>query len=243
MIPLLQLSKLNSLGFHFIPFLLHFPTQAMRFFITSLECPISCSPPDIFIRTIVSSHFVVRHPRLRRCRKSMYKISYQRALLSLCHNFPTTNDYQSQHLDFKTSSPSFNTIEFQQFQTMPSEDDSAAGPSSSTGATANQNTNTTSTSQPTHKSSHSHSHSFASEPRVPFLPWFLVGGTGRPPKESNFLRMAHERNEAGRRAEAFQEARKEALDERSKYLADWEKKWGPAGGAGLLSKTCGHNKK
>ncbi|KAI1206428.1 uncharacterized protein F4807DRAFT_463639 [Annulohypoxylon truncatum] len=126
---------------------------------------------------------------------------------------------------------------------MPPEDESAAGSSTSAAAAAAADAAATAvaSSESKTKSTHSHSHSHGSDPeaRVPFLAWFLVGGTGQPPKEKNFLRMAHERNEAGRKNEEYAAARKQALSERSKYLADWEKQWGPTGGAALLSKVCG----
>ncbi|KAI0880377.1 uncharacterized protein GGS22DRAFT_193306 [Annulohypoxylon maeteangense] len=69
-------------------------------------------------------------------------------------------------------------------------------------ATANEAADTT--PQPKHKSTRSHD----PEARIPFLAWFLVGGTGRPPKKRNFMRMARERNEAGRKAKAKSAPRK-----------------------------------
>ncbi|OTB03081.1 hypothetical protein M426DRAFT_12906 [Hypoxylon sp. CI-4A] len=78
--------------------------------------------------------------------------------------------------------------------------------------------------------------------RIPFGYWFLVGGTGPPPKRRNFIRMARERNAAAQKAQDHAAARKRALEERAKYLAEWEQEWGPVGAAGALTKMLGGNR-
>ncbi|KAI2616582.1 hypothetical protein GGR54DRAFT_649408 [Hypoxylon sp. NC1633] len=78
---------------------------------------------------------------------------------------------------------------------------------------------------------------------VPLIYWLMVGGTGPPPKLRSFQRMTRERNAAGRAKEDRAAARKQALEERSKYLAEWEKQWGPVGAAGLVAKLFGGNRR
>ncbi|KAI1137977.1 hypothetical protein F5Y05DRAFT_419340 [Hypoxylon sp. FL0543] len=79
--------------------------------------------------------------------------------------------------------------------------------------------------------------------RIPLALWLVVGGTGQPPKKRNFERMVRERRAAGRAQEARAAARKQALEERKKYLADWEKEWGPVGVTGLVCKLLGSNRR
>ncbi|KAI6087083.1 hypothetical protein F4821DRAFT_237033 [Hypoxylon rubiginosum] len=55
--------------------------------------------------------------------------------------------------------------------------------------------------------------------------------------------MARERNAVGREQAAWEAARKQALEERGRYLADWEREWGATGVVGLVTKMLGGNRR
>ncbi|KAI0899356.1 hypothetical protein F4806DRAFT_250808 [Annulohypoxylon nitens] len=112
----------------------------------------------------------------------------------------------------------------------------AAGPNIDANADAPANDAQPRHSSHSRASTHRNHHTSASDQRVPFFSWWVVGGKGRPPTKANLLRMAHERNEVARKAKARAEARKKAQAERNKYLQNWEKQWGDGG---LLSKVLG----
>ncbi|KAI1767677.1 hypothetical protein GGR53DRAFT_84781 [Hypoxylon sp. FL1150] len=97
--------------------------------------------------------------------------------------------------------------------------------------------------RPSHSNPHSKHQCNKPEKRIPLLSWLTVGGTGPPPKQSNFTRMARERNAAAREQRARKAARGRALAERDKYLADWEEEWGPVGVVGLVTKVLGTNRR
>ena len=77
---------------------------------------------------------------------------------------------------------------------------------------------------------------FDTSNRISRTAWWLVGGTGRPPTEENLLRMTSERKAAHREEVEHDKEKKKAL-------AEFEKKWGRGGLAGLASTALGTNKR
>ncbi len=72
--------------------------------------------------------------------------------------------------------------------------------------------------------------------KVSLFHWLMVGGMGPPPTAENLLRMSSERKASYREEKWYDK-------EREKERAEFERRWGPTGFAGLASKLLGTNKR